>query len=323
MQIPDEVRKCVAFIYYDTHDGGQAMAGTAFFVSLPFKDRDDLMHVLVVTAHHIIANIERYGATDQVYLRLNTTSGDTIRAISRTGDWKGHTTDKSVDVAVLSWSPPTDIVDFRAVPMAIALDDEAIAKHGIGPGEDVFITGLFQRHYGSGRNIPIIRVGNLALMQEEKIDDGSPYAPLDAYLIEARSTGGLSGSPVFLHAGFTRWVKDDVQHSTSNAPFFLLGLIHGHWDESDDDQRRVNMGIALVVPVEKILEILKQHEFVNWREQSEAEWAARNAATLDSVDASTLDSPERTKSLLSGVMKVTTGTSRGNRPLPSHDRKRR
>jgi hypothetical protein len=52
--------------------------------------------------------------------------------------------------------------------------------------------------------------------------------------------------------------------------FFLLGLIHGHYDTADkkidniaDDgleKTNVNMGIGIVVPSEGILEVIKKFE---------------------------------------------------------------
>jgi hypothetical protein len=54
--------------------------------------------------------------------------------------------------------------------------------------------------------------------------------------------------------------------SGSNAIFYLLGLMYGHWDRvvpvgvtGDDIQfESVNMGIAIVVPAKKILEVINQ-----------------------------------------------------------------
>ena len=79
------------------------------------------------------------------------------------------------------------------------------------------------------RNIPIVRIGNLASLDEEKVQ--TEGGPIDAYLIEARSLGGLSGSPVFLNLGTVRQIKRQVVGAESGAPIiFLLGLIHGHYD---------------------------------------------------------------------------------------------
>jgi hypothetical protein len=59
--------------------------------------------------------------------------------------------------------------------------------------------------------------------------------------------------------------------------FYLLGLMHGHWDiptrnkndllMTDDLFGKVNMGIAIVVPAKKILEVLNHPELVKMRQQ--------------------------------------------------------
>ena len=90
---------------------------------------------------------------------------------------------------------------------------------------------------------------------------------MEAYLIEARSIGGLSGSPVFVNLGTSRLKDGQVHLSTRRYNFHLLGLMHGHWDvpllevdgtsEDSVGQRKVNMGIGIVVPAKKILEALE------------------------------------------------------------------
>ena len=81
----------------------------------------------------------------------------------------------------------------------------------------------------------------------------------EAYLIEARSIGGLSGSPAFVY---------------KRNRFYLLGLMHGHWDIPPENKNdfvdmdsfgSVNMGIAIVVPAKKILEVLNQPKLVELR----------------------------------------------------------
>jgi hypothetical protein len=142
----------------------------------------------------------------------------------------------------------------------------------VGLGDEVFVTGLFRHHHGNRRNIPIIRVGNIACLTEEKVSTKS-YGDIDAYLIEARSIGGLSGSPVFLNLGITRMIQGEIKHAQSQPVFYLLGLIHGHYDVNIDSideieldktnylsPDRVNTGIAIVVPFHKINEVISAYE---------------------------------------------------------------
>jgi hypothetical protein len=113
-----------------------------------------------------------------------------------------------------------------------------------------------------------VRLGNIALMPEEPIETRD-YGFMEAYLIEARSIGGLSGSPVFVHVGGIR------ANRMRGNKYYWLGLIHGHWnlptsdtDNSNKDQlsgEAINTGIAIVVPATKILEIINRKELVEGR----------------------------------------------------------
>ena len=70
-----------------------------------------------------------------------------------------------------------------------------------------------------------------------------------------------------------------------------MGLIHGHWDikESDmnkpdyphDSTRGVNMGIAVVVPAKKILEVFAHPELQELIQRYEAALQKRNSPIAD------------------------------------------
>jgi hypothetical protein len=80
--------------------------------------------------------------------------------------------------------------DHVVVPVSRCATQEILRQLEVGPDDEVFITGLFAYHHGNQRNIPIVRVGNIACLNEEKIHT-TDFAEIDAYLIEARSIGGL------------------------------------------------------------------------------------------------------------------------------------
>ena len=63
----------------------------------------------------------------------------------------------------------------------------------------------------------------------------------DVYLVEGRSIGGLSGSPVFVRRTETIKVRmEDGRITTLNSPgpFKLLGLMQGHWDIKESDMNK-------------------------------------------------------------------------------------
>ena len=128
----------------------------------------------------------------------------------------------------------------------------------IGIGDETIISGLFTAVPGTTRNIPIVRHGNIAMMPGEQIQTDLGFA--DVFLVEARSIGGLSGSPVFVRHTLGVKVKREGDGSDdllfANGPgITLLGLMHGHWDirESEmskssiihDRQHGVNLASAL------------------------------------------------------------------------------
>jgi hypothetical protein len=109
-------------------------------------------------------------------------------------------------------------------------------------------------------------------MPEERVQT-KDLGPIEAYLVEARSIGGLSGSPVFAHLVGVRHMGKDSKLAAGKV--YLLGLMHGHWDlpvTSTDELAKdmpnielVNMGIAVVVPVSKILGVLNRQDLLEKR----------------------------------------------------------
>jgi hypothetical protein len=269
VQIPDEIRKCVVFVGYKTPDGLYRLGGTGFFVSKP-TSRDDSLFVYLITAKHVIDEIRDRGA-DKVCMRMNLAAGDAVWVESDINDWIFHPDESECDVAILGCNLGRTF-DHRTLPMSIFVTPEVMAARPIVVGSEIFLAGLFAHHHGQRRNIPIIRVGNISAMPgEEKVE--TSYGLIDAYLVEARSLGGISGAPVFVAVPVfrTEATADGGARIISVDDYFLLGLMHGHWDidyrteigtDATEDiaagVQAVNMGIAIVVPSSKILEVLNQ-----------------------------------------------------------------
>jgi hypothetical protein len=281
MRVPEEVRKCVVYLgtLITNPDGQQAMhpKGTAFFVSLPSERIQGTDYIYLVTAKHVAEQLQG----SEFAVRVNLTGGGASFIRSGAGaQWRFHPTDPSVDAAVLPWAPPEEVEHLR-VPTRMFLTDEIIHSKNIGTGDEVFITGLFVHLAGAARNIPIVRMGNIAMMPPEPVP--TSVGLIDAYLIEARSIGGLSGSPAF--------VRETVGFGLGE--FYLLGLMHGHWDiplRARDDQPtqdreeaygKVNLGIAIVVPAKKVLEVLNHPQLVERRDMEDEELRKKTMPTLD------------------------------------------
>lgn len=270
MLVPDEIRKSVVFVCYKT-EHGLPLAGTAFFVIIQPDEDINLAFVYLVTAKHVVVNAERNSMDGKIWIRINDRKGGYKTLGIPRKSWKDHPSDTSVDVSVMAWVPEIETYDYRAIPESMIAAEEIIVNHNVGLGDEIFLSGLFVNHYGKNRNLPIIRTGNISLMPEERIATRD-FGSIEAYLVEARSIGGLSGSPVFVNVVGMR----DGRLVMGSPKFYLLGLMHGHWnfpvDKSNDnavidspEKEAVNMGIAIVIPSTKIMEVINQSHFLDHR----------------------------------------------------------
>jgi hypothetical protein len=259
MRIPDDVRNTVAFVAIRMADESVRFVGTAFVIARAPLPGMSQTFAFTVTARHVIDGVRSKGL-DRVHLRVNWTDGGSRWWETPIDSWHFHPTDPSVDVAVFRGAPVPE-ADIRTIPVAGFVTHDVVRDNEIGIGDEVAIVGLFANRTGMSRNIPIARVGNIAALPEEPI--ATKLGPTPAYLIEARSIGGLSGSPVFAHLGTSRVIGGSLRLAQSPV-MPLLGLIHGHYDESSTDEvasssrSNVNMGVAVVTPAERILEIINQ-----------------------------------------------------------------
>jgi hypothetical protein len=262
MQIPEDMRRCVCFIGYQIAER-EVFGGSGFFFELELGKRE--LFPTIVTARHVIEKIRKLGAKT-VLVRFTNSDDKTELVKIGIDDWKFHPKDPFVDVAVCK-IPSDTTFGFTGFGDDMALTDELIEREPIGPGDEVFFPGLFRPHYGAEKHIPIIRSGNIAAMPEEpvKINLFGNKVGIDAFLIEARSIGGLSGSPAFVHVGMHRHrQKVDEEgrekHVIVTKPnrFYFMGLVHGHYNLPEEDEtERINSGIAIVVPVWKVLEVVR------------------------------------------------------------------
>jgi hypothetical protein len=327
MRVPEEVRKCVAFLKFRQNDE-EIFAATVFFVAIPLPTVPDELILYAVTAKHVIDGIKKESDDGRIYFRLNSRNSTTKLFVNHVDDWYFHPNDSTIDVAVCSMR--FNGMDHMAYHVQSFATDETIEKEDIGVGEDVFVCGLFHPHAGKGQNIPILRVGNIAAMPEARVQSAFAPDPIEAYLVETHSISGLSGSPVFVHLGVVRHV--DGQKKFSESPrgvYYLLGLMQGHWDlpipdirctkikKSNIEQRyvRINSGIGIVVPAKNILEVLNQPELDKLRMKKEQELREENSATLDSlVESEEKEEKLFTKEDFEGALKKV------SRPKPKQDK---
>jgi hypothetical protein len=279
MRVPEDNKKCVAFIGIKTvedHVESVRYIGTAFFVLFASKVGGLSFPYLVTAKHVAVATIGK-----ECFIRLNLKDGKSARIDIPHDHWIFHPHDvwpSDVAICPLNFTRQAfDEADFNVIPLDAFVTDEMRIKDGIGEGDEIYTIGLFSRHAGNEKNVPIIRVGNIAMISDEFVAT-KHFGNIEAYLIESRSMGGLSGSPVFV----LKPAKDGQFRAS------LLGLVHGHWDlepgeiiDFDDGKEgpSVNLGIAIVVPAKRILETLHGEQLTKLRQAVEARVIARNSPT--------------------------------------------
>jgi len=299
MRINEQYLKTVCFICVkvSTNCGEQDLfIGTGFFVDVA-SALPGLSHKYLVTAKHVIEGAKAQGYSE-FYVRLNMPDGTS--ATAAIPDVWIYPENPAVDIALVSVSFPLARPDYLSLPLTNFVTVDLIAEHGVGVGDDLFMIGLFSQRWGYQRNIPIVRTGIIAAMPDEPFptEAGGLY---DGYLVETRSIGGLSGSPVFLRVDAWRpdYRKRATKFDVSNLRWltYLLGVVRGHWDLERQDEavdvsleakleneemERLNTGIAVVTPIQEVQKILEGEELMKHRERGVKNLIGSREPTLDS-----------------------------------------
>lgn len=268
MRLPNTVLNCACFLAHDTLPQVQ-YRGTAFVVGIAGKNNNHFLHL--VTAAHVAEKLQ----FTPFVIGMNLKQGGKV--IVRAGadfKWWYHPSEKtSVDAAVGIFATP-NVSDYSLeyVPERMFATEDRIKDHDIGVGDELNVVGLFTRFSGTSQHHPVVRTGNIAMMPTDRIPV-SGFEPMRAYLAEGRSIGGLSGSPVFVRDTLNTPAVDKIgkqRFVLGLGSLYFLGLMHGHWEtpldfKASEQAEAVNMGISIVVPATKILEVLHQPDLIALR----------------------------------------------------------
>jgi hypothetical protein len=264
LRVPAQLLKCVAFISRDEEQ--LDYGGSAFVVLVPDDDTSGCLHL--VTAKHVAIALE----SGKAMVAMNGKDGLPLWMKNSTAvNWFFHP-DEAVDVAVL---PMATIrlhdYDYQEIPTTIFLTPQRAERFGISVGDETICLGLFRPFVGRNRFTPIARSGIIAMMPDGELPHPQ-FLTMEAYLIESRSRGGLSGSPVFvrntIHPQGVDSAGAPIRFSAS-SDFHLLGLLSGHWTANPTSGKDGdNMGLSLVVPAVKILEALCHPDLLVLREEA-------------------------------------------------------
>jgi hypothetical protein len=277
MLVPQEARRCVLFLGTKDDKGKFRPRATAFHASMT---QEGFTIRYLVTAEHVVSGLLSRGF--DVWARFNLTDGTASEAKFDPRAWYFHPDNENnptdVAVAPIVVHPNEDFMSvglLGAAPMVAT--DEVIQAARIGTGDEVAIIGLFRSHHGNERNVPIVRIGNIAMLKGEPVyTNYCGYT--EAHLVEARSISGLSGSPVFVHVPPVRVIDGHLDFSRTTQQFYLLGLVHGHFDvknltedvvsDAENGNGGINTGVGIVIPVEKIIDTINHPDLVQMRRKA-------------------------------------------------------
>lgn len=280
MRVPDAIAKSVVYVGFtelDEDEGEERdhICGTAFVAE--HDDRGRIFKYLF-TADHVVRDI----AGKKSWLRVNLKSGGTEKVSLRNTVWFTHPRENIDATACISSLGGR--FDVEGVPTERFIINEANREErGVGIGDDCFTLGLFALVSGQHQNTPLLRYGTLAMIPRDPIRTRR-YGSMQAFLAETRSLPGASGAPVFVRESLrlpmqvTRPGKTEANvYPTASGSFFLLGLTHGFWDSESLDEEEFpeyegfeahNLGLSIVVPAEKLIDIIAQPAVATLRDQA-------------------------------------------------------
>lgn len=280
MRVSDDILNLVVFIGVRVNDYFTPL-GTGFLI---YKDEGGHNFQHIVTARHVIENI----SADNIYARINLTCGGTGFVQFARSDWRFDKTsspNQFIDVAVAPCNMPADSVAVTNISLEDSMLTSAIIEdEDIGVGDEVHFVGLYTNHFGQDRNIPVVRIGNISSMPTDEPFQ-TEHGYIHGYLVEAHSLGGSSGSPVFVGLPPSRAIEGEVK--LSKQAWYLCGLICGHWTAENPEDAianskaergtaRINTGISIVIPAQRIFEIINAPELSAERKKIAEEYKAKN-----------------------------------------------
>lgn len=232
------ILNCAMFLYRDPDEArtGSRAGGTAFNLSAEFPQDDESMLVYVVTCRHCIEK----GYTT---VRANALEGGLAVAEISPEHWRFPEDGTDIAVAMLREFDRTP--DITHLPAGLGVS----RGHDLGIGDAIFMVGRLLMHDGREMNLPSLRFGNISMMPSEPIPASENlHADQEALVVEMRSIGGYSGSPVFVY--------DDAAGGDPLFSSRLLGVDYCHFNTYGG----VHSGAAGVIPAWKIRELLYEDE---------------------------------------------------------------
>lgn len=284
MPLHAEFVRAVVFIIGDGHDENtQRMVrkpvGTGFLVAIPSWTRPERdWPTYLVTAAHVITGqpnteVRLRGRRQERY----DVSFPVIDL--PVSNWIVHDTE---DIALTPFHPIDD-----EQPAVIALQgfdnpERRRITSSLELGDPVVFLGMLSGVPEMNRRaIPLVRSGTIAALYQ-RVPVSADGRETEAHLIDCRSYNGFSGAPCFMHSTMVN-PRDDFGGLVGVRTEFM-GMLVAHYDEAAKRPGipviKLNIGIGIVLPAERIYEVLK----------SEILSAMRDAAVPETPRKATMDS---------------------------------
>jgi hypothetical protein len=270
MPFPPDLARMVGFVARN----GKPV-GTCFLVrirSIEFPYRPYWDHAYLVTAAHVAPPD---GSDTEIW--MSTSSGELVRDFIP--HWHYPEGD---DIAVAPFVSAEDSLDWSALQL-YKYATSSMGIYGAHLGAPVHYVGLLGPVASmADRGQPMVRTANLGAMDVEHVEytgqGGGWWSARLAHLIDCRSYGGFSGSPVFLSAEYTgplvdaipaAWKQQLSEDETLRSHEFgglwhfaaLFGMLVGYGRDA---------GVGIVLPIELISLALDMEELVEKRKEDEA-----------------------------------------------------
>lgn len=268
--VPRELRKGVGFLC-SALPGDENLEptplGTCFFVLARNSLGQNTAYL--VTAKHVLRELRGKG---KAWVRLDRgLPGDVPDGVTyvevplNEESWLEHG-DESVDVAVHRWTPKGHAFEFHFLllsPDNISDAIDHLRKNGFNwpplEAEDIVFIGMMRQFLGKQSNLPIVRRGSIALVTEERLN--GEYGPSEYYVIESQIYPGNSGSPVFAIYG-------NIMTPLGVLAFAYPTLEELKRREVGSDEYYYNYGLALVTPIEKVMDVINSPQERDRRDQT-------------------------------------------------------
>lgn len=281
MRVDAELLEGVVFVGTEEYSPFSPV-GTGFLFSYTHKDS---VFFFLATAEHVISQI----AGNRIAIRANRNDGG-CGTFPLEKKFRIYSTQD--DIAVFHIPNITARYATKFWPLDRKRRD-FVHRNTYLPavGDEVITLGLYTSHYGQSKNIPVARVGNIAMLPGEPVK--TEDSDVEAYLVEVRSIAGLSGSPVFLQVPRIRFTDDGPQFLDTDITLFVGMMIGYHVVESRQDQIATpqfqgfretsgagsderNTGFAVVIPEDRFLELMEMPEMSERLDQIVAEQHKRS-----------------------------------------------